>query len=475
MEGQLQARLAADPLRPQFHFLPRANWMNDPCGPIYAGGRYHLFFQYNPKGAYWGDMHWGHASSADMVHWRHEPVALAPTPGGYDQYGVFSGCAVLDHNTPTVIYTGVGPASSAAEASLRDGTHSWREVQCLAVSDDGLRSWRKTAEPIIAMPPAGMQVAGFRDPCVWREGAEWLLALGSGIRGRGGMVLLYRSPDLRRWTYLHPLLQGQAEMKPAVNPVDSGEMWECPDFFPLGGRHVLLISTAGKVRWHVGKYEQRKFQVEKSGVVDFGAYYAARSMLDAEGNRVLWGWIPERRPEIEYRAAGWAGVMSLPRLLSLDAHGNLALEPAPAVQRLRSSQLAIAGAGSIKGDAAAIRIHNLAAEIRIVVRTNHPVRLLLVTAEDRPFAEIEYEPHHGGGKLRLNQSHAPLGAGFTRMLRLFIDGSVLELFAQGGAAITDRVYNVPPSPLHLQVESPEALSKLEVWQIKPISRDRLTS
>src|ERR1700727_2492966 len=101
------AKLAADPQRPQYHFLPGANWMNDPNGPIYWQGKYHMFYQYNPNGAFWGDMHWGHAESGNRGHGKPLPMALAPTPGGADKDGVFSGCAVIDNGVPTVIYTGV--------------------------------------------------------------------------------------------------------------------------------------------------------------------------------------------------------------------------------------------------------------------------------------------------------------------------------------------------------------------------------
>src|SRR6202140_913255 len=92
----LRVRLAADPLRPQFHLLPAKNWMNDPNGPIYWQGRYHMFFQYNPGAAVWGDMHWAHAVSSDMIHWRHLPIALAPSPGPADADGCVTGSAVKD-------------------------------------------------------------------------------------------------------------------------------------------------------------------------------------------------------------------------------------------------------------------------------------------------------------------------------------------------------------------------------------------
>src|SRR5206468_2826250 len=147
-----------------------------------------------------------------------------------------------------------------------------------------------------------------------------------GFDGKGA-VLLYSSKDLRNWNYLHPLIEEAGPGKTAVNPVDSGEMWECPDFFELDGKNVLIYATMGLVRCKVGTYRDRRFHPEKDGVVDYGAYYAAKSMLDAKGKRVLWGWIPERRPESEHKAAGWAGVMALPRELTLACDGSLRMEP----------------------------------------------------------------------------------------------------------------------------------------------------
>lgn len=151
--GPTPQQLAQDPLRPQYHFLPAANWMNDPNGPIYYRGNYHLFYQYNPNGAFWGTMHWGHAVSKDMLHWKHLPIAFAPTPGGYDKDGVFSGSAVIHNGTPTMIFTGVSP-----------------EVQCIATGNSDMTVWKKEPQPVIAAPPPGMKVTGFRDPAPWREG-----------------------------------------------------------------------------------------------------------------------------------------------------------------------------------------------------------------------------------------------------------------------------------------------------------------
>ena len=261
--AELCRKLAADPLRPQYHLLPAHNWMNDPNGPIYFRGRYHMFHQYNPQSAVWGNMNWAHATSPDMVHWQHEPIALSPTPNGADRDGVFSGSAVLDDGKPTVIYTAVAPPGHDSEATLRDGAHTWRETQCLAVAaNDDLRTWKKLPDPVIATPPADIQVTGFRDPCLWREGNDWMLILGSGSWAKED-ASFYTSPDLRHWTYLHPLVEGTPSNKKSANPVDTGDMWECPDFFPLGNKHVLLISTMGKVRWKLGTYANRRFVPEE--------------------------------------------------------------------------------------------------------------------------------------------------------------------------------------------------------------------
>ena len=126
-----------DPHRPVFHFLPVKNWMNDPNGVIQWNGQYHLFYQYNPHGAFHGTIHWGHAVSSDLVHWRHLPIALTPTPEGLDKDGCWSGCAIDNNGVPTLFYTGVFP-----------------QVQCTATSsDDHLLTWQKHPEPVISAPP----------------------------------------------------------------------------------------------------------------------------------------------------------------------------------------------------------------------------------------------------------------------------------------------------------------------------------
>jgi len=481
----LRQRLAADPLRPQLHLLPSQNWMNDPNGPIYWKGRYHMFFQCNPNAAVWGDMHWAHAVSPDMIHWRHLPVAIAPTPGWDDADGCFTGSAVNDRGTPTLIYTGVKTVTPE-RATLRDGVHNFREVQCLATSaDPGIRTWTKWKQPIL-QPPDDPLLTGFRDPFLWRDEQHWYLGVGSGLRKQGGRVLLYRSLNLRDWEYLHSLASGNWTGRDSVNPVDSGEMWECPDFFPLGGKHVLLYSTAGQVLWETGELDPKElvFHSQKRGALDHGAYYAQKTQLDANGNRILWGWIPETRPAAEFSAAGWAGCMALPRVLSLGADGSLEMRFAPQVQSLRvksvvSSQFERQGpsvppARSLRD----IQIENLAGEFRW--NTKSPRAKF--TLEDRggPWWSMTIEPKEvSAARISVNGKTAELPVepqqGFS--FDLMVDASVAELICNTRHAFTTRIYRKPKGPLRVTVDDSESPSveNLEGWQLRAISPDRLTS
>ena len=464
--------LAADHHRPVYHFLPPANWMNDPNAPIYWKGRYHMFYQYNPNGAYWGSIHWGHAASNDMIHWRHMGVALAPQPGSYDKNGVFSGCCVVNSGVPTIYYTGVEP-----------------EVQCAATSvSDDLRSWRRPdRNPLIAHPPEGIEVTGFRDPCVWEEEHAWYMALGSGIKGQGGCVLLYQSPDLIDWKYVGPLFQGK--MDPNVKgrgPVASGEMWECPSFFPLGGKHVLLVSTQSTTPWYVGAYQDQRFTPEAEGRVDTGAYYAPITQLDAQGRRIVWGWIQERRSGEAQRAAGWSGVLSLPRVLALRDDHTLGISPAPQVRSLLGTpqhymnlfipdgrDTLIPGAA---GDAIRIR-----AEID-TDDADECGMLVLCSADLTERTPVVYNDklkRLSVGRPGVEQNgNLDLKDGELLRLDIYVDASVIEVFANGRTCVTGRSYTARPDSVGVGVTArggPAKLKSMTVFEMKPISPDRLTT
>lgn len=481
-EASLRARLAADPLRPQFHLLPAKNWMNDPNGPIYWKGNYHMFFQYNPNAAVWGDMHWNHAVSNDMIHWRHLPIALRPTPGWDDADGCFTGSAVDDHGTATILYTGVKTVAPE-RATLRDAAHNFREVQCLATSSDPmLLRWTKWKKPVIE-PPNEPRLTGFRDPFLWRDAETWYLGVASGLRREGGRVLLYRSKDLRSWEYLHPLASGTWTGHASVNPVDSGEMWECPDFFALGGKHVLLYSTAGGVYWETGELDPKElvFHSQKRGVLDYGAYYAQKTQLDAHGNRILWGWITEKRSDDELRAAGWAGCMTLPRVLSIGSDGGLEMRFASEVRLLRGKAFALPlGETSVaarQAVAGKMEIQNLAGEF-LWTTTDARAKFVLADRGGAWFS-TEIDARQGSeAQLIVNGKPIELAsrAKPEHAFHLLVDGSVAELICDGRYAVTSRTYRKPDGPVHVTIADNDlkTLDSLEVWQARAISSNRLT-
>ncbi len=257
---------------------------------------------------------------------------------------------------------------------------------------------------------AGLQVTGFRDPCPWREDDGWYLGIGSGFAKKGGAVLLYRSQDLRQWDYLHTLAEGTWNGKTTKDPVDSGEMWECPDFFPLDGKHVLLYSTERIVYWVVGSYSDHRFHEEKRGVLDYGSYYAPKSMLDAHGNRILWGWTPETRSVDEQKAAGWSGSMTLPRKLSIAADGTLRIEPIAAVAQLQGKPRAVTSGKSNAG--AQHTLQNLSGLVQLRTAAAAPFTVSLRPQGETAaaFATIEYHPDKPGHELSVERYLRPARA-----------------------------------------------------------------
>jgi beta-fructofuranosidase len=444
--------------------------MNDPNGPIYFKGKYHMFFQYDPLAAVWGDMSWAHAVSEDMMHWRHLPVAMTPTPGGVDAYGCFSGSAIAVGERVYVVYTGT-QISSPALATIRGDQKPIEETQCLAWSDDPmLLKWTKDPEPVVGRPPVGMEVTGFRDPSAWRQGDWYYMTVGSGVEGVGGCVLLYRSKvgeGLKRWEYLHKLTGGEWDGKKTPNPCGDGEMWECPEFFALDGGHVLIYSTLGKVFWESGVMDEAtmRFTPKKKGELDWGAFYAPKTQLDAEGRRILWGWIQEKRSDAAMKAAGWSGMMSLPRVLSLDADGMLRMETLPALASLRAGAIESAGmkttlpratgevfCAGAKGKAFTFTMSDGATELMKV--TYKP--------ESHSFSA-------DGKTIALETDDEPVVHGY-------VDGSVIEVILGGRIGFTKRFYYTESvAPDIVVVADGMDIGKMEAWKIEPISDNRLTT
>jgi beta-fructofuranosidase len=442
LDAALAERLATDPHRPRYHFVPPAHWMNDPNGLIPWRGEYHLFYQHNPSGVGWGAMHWGHARSHDLVHWDHLPIALAPTPGGPDKDGCWSGCAVDDGGVPTLMYTGIRP-----------------QVQCLATGSPDLLAWTKhPGNPVIAAAPEGFGPDDFRDPRVWREEEGWHAAIGTTTAAGLGAVLHYRSPDLRTWEFVGPLLRGADE--------GTGRIWECPDFYALGDRHVLVTSPVPLRRtiWFSGAYDGRAFQPQSQGIVDHGGhFYAPQTLLDARGRRIMFGWVWEGRSPEAQRAAGWAGVMSLPRVMSLLPNGSLGAEPVAEVTVLRGEHVGYEGLSlspGLLGAPADISGDTLELQITFEAgRTSLPDQAdafgLAVRRSPDGQEETRIAYHCRDQRLVVDRSRSsldpdttrevysaplPLRTGQNLSLRVYLDRSVIEVYTNDSACLTSRVY-----------------------------------
>ena len=454
--------------RPQYHFLPLANWMNDPNGLIQWQGIYHLFYQHHPHGPGWADMHWGHATSRDLVHWTHQPIALAPTPGGPDKDGVFSGCAIDHDGVPTLVYTGVRP-----------------EVQCLATSDNELIVWQKSPRnPVIAGPPEGLDVTGFRDPYVWREDDGWYMVLGSGIRGQGGMVMLYRSSNLYEWEYLGPLCQGSLE--------ETGHNWECPNFLPLGDRHLLIFSPEPfrQAHYYLGRYAGHRFTPEAHGLLDYGGLYYAPQAFFNEGDRcICFGWLLEGRTEEAYRAAGWAGVQSLPRELSLAPDGSLRQRPIIQLESLRRDNVHMERR-RVEGEIWLDEVRGTCLEICAEFDTQdaHTVGLTVRASPDgaeRTTIVYDAQRHELVVDSRAasllpetegRRAVAPLELGDEPLaLRLFLDESVIEVFANERVCMTARVYPNREDSVAVALTAsggPTRLLSWDSWRMDSIWKSR---
>ena len=316
--------------RQGYHLMPPAYWMNDPNGFIYYKGRYHLFYQHNPYSAVWANMHWGHASSEDLMHWTHHPVALAPSEP-YDtclRGGCYSGSSVVAGEKLIVLYT----------ANLV--THGVQtQKQCLAWSEDGIHFSKYHGNPVIDCP-AELDSANFRDPKVWKHGSFWYCVVASRI-DRDACCAIFRSSDLVQWEYKGVLARGEGKL---------GSMWECPDFFPLGNQYILQFSPMNlgeyKTVYLVGDmdYETCRFSWKTKGEIDAGFdFYGPQTMLSPDGRRIMigwqnaWDWMPWFSGFGAAPMENWCSCMSIPREITLGEDGALHFKPVDELRSLRDS------------------------------------------------------------------------------------------------------------------------------------------
>ncbi|CAI9762354.1 unnamed protein product [Fraxinus pennsylvanica] len=490
--------------RTAYHFQPEHNWMNDPNGPLFHKGWYHLFYQYNPDSAVWGTITWGHAVSKDLIHWLYLPFAMVPDHW-YDIKGVWTGSAtILPDGQIVMLYTG--------------DTYDVVQVQCLAypanLSDPLLLDWVKYSGNPVLVPPPGIGPKDFRDPTTaWLspDGDKWRITIGSKLN-KTGISLVYETVDFKTYD----MLDGYMHAVPGTG------MWECVDFYPVSIKEVNGLDTSvnGPSVKHVLKasLDDDKNDYYALGVYDpienkwipddpeldvgiglrydYGKFYASKTFYDQnKQRRILWGWIRETDSEDDDILKGWASVQSIPRTVVFDQKtgSNILQWPVSEVEELRSESVEFGnvklGPGSIfplKVDTpsqldivASFEIDEDAFEGTVEVDADAsyscptsggaanrgklgPFGVIVLgdktLSEGTPIyfyitkgANGKAETHFCADELRSSLapdvekvvygSKVPVLDGEKYSLRSLVDHSIVESFAQGGrTVITSRVY-----------------------------------
>ncbi len=487
----LQAPADSEPFRPQFHFSPPANWMNDPNGLVYLDGEYHLFYQYNPNATVWGPMHWGHAVSRDLLNWQYLPVALAPDDLG----NIFSGSAVVDKTNTA----GFGP-----NAMIAIFTHEQNgaQRQSLAYSTDNGRTWTKYAgNPVLNAPGA---LKDFRDPKVfWYAqggGGHWVMLVAARDR-----ILFYTSPDLKTWS-------PSGEFGPGFGTTYG--VWECPELqeLPVDGgpqtRWLLAVgvgsgapASGSGVQYFVGDFDGQKFTslAPASSVLwaDYGAdFYAAQAWNNVPGGRAVWlGWMNNWAYAQNTPTTGFRGSFTLPRLLALATTSQgirLQQQPLPELQAQRGpawqlpAQLIPVGAlplSAISGQTLEISlVFTLeipsADRFGLRVKTGqgdyaaaayavgYDARAHQLFVDRSGVGEMSIKPPFAG----IHTANLEPGANSTLSIHIFVDRSSIEVFADNGlVVITDQVFPASSSQrLELFSEGGQVkLKSLEIYPIHP--------
>lgn len=447
-------RAQADPGHPIFHVTSPAQWMNDPNGPIFYKGFYHLFYQLHPFSDGDGPKYWGHVRSRDLVKWQSLPIALRPSTESKEA-GVWSGCCTTNGlGQPMIFYTSV-------KEGLSPFDHS---EQWAAISDDDLIHWHKlSTNPVLSEALHGyIKVYDWRDPFIFHEGKKTFLVAGGHLQKEGhAAVNIYeaQNPELTEWAYRGVLFELPDPKTPTA---------ECPNFFKLGNQWVLFVSPYGSVKYFVGDFDATtcQFHPRTQGTLDYGSFYAPNTLQLANGRRIVWGWVngfPGGR--------GWNGCLSVPRVLRLSREGQLVEEPAPELQQLRGRSVGWRNLDLNKGEQSLALPNTNALEIQVEIsRGSGGVFQLHLRSrsQNTPALAITWN----ASQLQVGDVTAPLPSAADKKLALdvFVDRSVVEVFADDGTCITKVI---PPLDGDLVLEldaygAPVTARRVQVWPMQSI-------
>lgn len=476
------SRFDGDLHRPIFHAIPPANWMNEPHGLIFYKGLYHIFYQKNGNGPYWGRLNWGHQTSPDLVTWTEQKVVLSPDPDVYDKEGCWSGSSFAADGKAWIMYTGVDGATAQ---------------MCLAEMSDGVDYQKFTFNPVVQNPPAPYTSNDFRDPFIWQENGIFYMIIGTG-NATGGAALLYKSTDFKAWQYLYPIKKGVAATD------QSGSFWEVPMFLDFGGKRVFTAQPVpsngvpARILYWTGAFQNEVFTADslKPKLLEPGdALLGVTTTTDTLGRTVAIGIIPDILPDVEQRKNGWAHLMSLPRVWSISADGGTLLQkPLPELAKLRGENHHFENLAVAQNQASFLAgIEGRHLEIRATIDPSATTKtgiVLAKSADNSEFTRIYWDLTAGilvidRSKSSIN-SAAPKGFLTTPIpkngqpldLHIFLDGSVLEVFINEEKALSTRIYpeKTGSTGLDLFAEGGTAtFQNLDIWKMKNMHDPSVTA
>lgn len=475
--NRVKEKVMQHPWYLKYHVSPPIGWMNDPNGFCYYKGDYHLFYQHYPYSSNWGSMHWGHARSNDLVFWEHLQVALAPSEA-YDADGCYSGSAIEKDGKIYLVYTGhvlTGP----------DSDHDLKQTQALAVSEDGITFRKLDQNPVIeGLPEGDFHPGHFRDPKVWEHNNIYYIVVGSKTKDSIAQVVLYKSSDLIDWEFVSVVAKAKG---------NQGTMWECPDLFGLQDKDVLIISPQGieKEGIYYHNHHQSGYLVGnlnyETGILTHGAFnlldhgfdfYAPQTTIDEKGRRILVAWMSMWEDEMPTKEFGWAGAITIPRLLELD-ETRLLIKPLPELAKLRENEIIYKhiemkealSLEEISGDSIELEI-----EVDLKEATQFGIKMR-VSECGHEETVLNYDTLKK--LLTLDRNRSGKGVTGTRSVDvepkdgklnfdIFIDRSSIEIFVNGGEyTMTARVFPKETSTDICFYSSGEVeLIHIKKWELK---------
>jgi beta-fructofuranosidase len=463
-----------DPYRQTYHVMPPVGLLNDPNGVIQWQGVYHLFYQWMPFKTGHGAKFWGHYTSTDLLTWKPEPIALAPS-SWYDKSGCYSGSAVVHNDVMYLFYTG----------NVKDADGNRRTYQCMATSTDGIH-FKK--QGVVAHLPPGY-TPHFRDPKVWRHDDRWLMVVGAQSTQLQGQVVLFESFDLYEWSFIGPL--AGSGMPPLG---EFGYMWECPDLFHLDGQDILIMSPQGMEpegddyhNLHQAGYVAGRLDYD-SGCFTHGAFhmldhgfdfYAPQTTVDNQGRRILIAWMNMWESDMPTKEHGWAGAMTLPRVLEWN-NDRLITKPLPELERLRHNEVKHRDV-QVYDQLRLEGVSGRCIELDMCVQMEKDAQFGLKLGMNEELHEETYLRYDAGtGKLTLDRNRSGQGEGGERHvavalqeqvlnLHMYVDTSSVEIFINGGEQVmTARIFpGNNAQDIRFYANGQVKILELAKWDLKP--------